>query len=1285
MKNHLFSNFTAAILCFGFSVSLASAQDNPLKLYGKANPFTVEQLPAGELKTNLEKLDATTRKVAMDKLHKMSFHGFDAAKHLRVDKKGAIYMACTDLMCKDHDHASTETQESAIKPAVDGSSDFSVPTVAKLPVPISAPPVYSSKPAAPYHLYLDFNGAIVTGTAWNDQYARFECLPWSRDNDLKTFNDTEQDIMFQTWQRISEDFASFNINVTTDVTYDPDNYTGNKNRVGWVLHTPTIDKNKIALPHAGAGGVAYVGVFGEGKEDYATTYSPAWTAIQGDGGLGRADFFAEVSSHEFGHNLGLSHDGLGSAPYHPGHGSGDLTWAPLMGAGYNMNMTQWSQGDYASANQFQDDLALIEVELRYLNNGGYAQDDHNDTTATELVVADDLITITSTTPQTDPTNQSPQNKGKIERNTDLDIFSFVTGDGVVDIDINTWKNASNTNGNNLDLTVELYDNLAGTGDPIVSSLSPVDPNANITADLRAGTYYLHITNSDAGNPRDLDATGYSNYGSLGQYFISGTVVVPTPRLRVLSITPNEGENSGSIDVVIEGRLFNANTEVYLKKAGRTDIRGIVTSVVSPDEMNVTFPITGAAVGLWDLYAYNPEVDLVPAEEDTLASAFTVTLPVIDFLSENFDASNSLPSGWKTYTTTGATPLWQVDTTSSQTPNNSVGVTTSLEPHTKYLETPSISIPSAAINLQFSFWQSCKLETGYDGGVLELSVDGGAWFDVTASDSGAVFESIGYNHIISSDYRSSIGGRYAWSGDSKGYVQSVINLTNAAKYAGKKLRLRWLIATDNSASSSNWNIDTVELTGSFDPEYTKTPVNNLVVTASGGLSFSGNYGGPFSPTSRTYTLSNDGFEEIKWTASKTASWVTLSQTSGSLTPGSSTTFSVSINSNSLSLPVGAFTDTISIKNLSLVDEVITRGVSLTVNPIPTKVSITNLTQAYNGSPKSVKVTTNPAGVPFVVTYNGISTPPTQPGTYVVVATVNSNRHVGSATANMTVYQVPNLVRTTVTGVTNSRWTTVNLGKTYRSPVIVATPIYNGSNLPPVVTRIRNVTSTSFELKLARADGLSTPVKSMSVAVVAMNEGVYTVALQGVKMEAVKFKSTLTASGTTGWNAEARTYKNTYTKPVVVGQVMSHNDSRWSVFWSRGARATSPISAKSFNVGKHVGLDPAKRRANETIGYIVIESGTGRINGVRYQAAIGTDIVRCFGNSATPYNYTLTGLSRVSTAAVSQTGMDGTEGSWAVLSGAPALTKTKLKLHVAEDGFNNILRKHTTEQVAYIVFE
>ena len=292
----------------------------------------------------------------------------------------------------------------------------------------------------------------------------------------------------------------------------------------------------------------------------------------------------------------------------------------------------------------------------------------------------------------------------------------------------------------------------------------------------------------------------------------------------------------------------------------------------------------------------------------------------------------------------------------------------------------------------------------------------------------------------------------------------------------------------------------------------------------------------------------------------------------------------------------------------------------------------------------------------------------------------------ATLNVTVEAAPSvskLFRTTLTAVGNDSWQTVDLGEVYNSAVIVATPALPDSIHPPVVTRLRNVSGSTFDIKVERVDGQTGSV-SVEVQIIAVEEGVYTLAEDGVTMEAVKYTSTVTG-GKNAWAAESQTYQNAYLSPVVVGQVMTSNDANWSVFWCQGSSRTAPPSATSLATGKHLGEDPNGARLDETIDYIVIESGSGTMDGMTLVAGLGGDSVRGPENSAAGYSYSLTGLSSATSAAASLAAMDGGDGGFAVLAGAGSLTPSSINLWADEDQLNDTERKHTTEQVGYLVIE
>ena len=117
---------------------------------------------------------------------------------------------------------------------------------------------------------------------------------------------------------------------------------------------------------------------------------------------------------------------------------------------------------------------------------------------------------------------------------------------------------------------------------------------------------------------------------------------------------------------------------------------------------------------------------------------------------------------------------------------------------------------------------------------------------------------------------------------------------------------------------------------------------LTVTPADDFSSTGALGGPFSPTSKTYILENTGTGSINWTASKSADWLTLSNTSGNLQRGTSTAVTVSINSDANFLPVGTYTDTVTFLNTTNSSGSTTRNVTLLIETpdSPPTITITN---------------------------------------------------------------------------------------------------------------------------------------------------------------------------------------------------------------------------------------------------------------------------------------------------------------------------------------------------------
>ena len=332
-------------------------------------------------------------------------------------------------------------------------------------------PKLSSFPSAAATIFLDFDGHSVIGTSWNNGSPLF-CA-------ASTLTDTQ---ITEIFNRVSEDYRPFNINVTTDSTKF---LVAPLNRRIRIIITPTSGWT------SGVGGISYVGSFTWGDDTPGFVFSDKL-------GPNNPKYIAECCSHESGHAVGLSHQSTYDAncvlteTYCLGSGSGQVGWAPVMGNSYYRNMTGWNDGPtpYGCANT-QDNLTIITS----MNGFTYRPDDYTETMNTGTYSV--------------PVNSFSEN-GIITTSVDKDAFKYVLSQPVnFHMDAVPFNIGGNYIAANLDIKIMLYNGstLINTYDPATTMSITIDTTLN------AGTYYFVV-----------DGTGNSNtgnYGSLGSYTLTG--------------------------------------------------------------------------------------------------------------------------------------------------------------------------------------------------------------------------------------------------------------------------------------------------------------------------------------------------------------------------------------------------------------------------------------------------------------------------------------------------------------------------------------------------------------------------------------------------------------------------------------------------------------------------------------------------------------------------------------------------------------------------------------------
>lgn len=167
------------------------------------------------------------------------------------------------------------------------------------------------------------------------------------------------------------------------------------------------------------------------------------------------------------------------------------------------------------------------------------------------------------------------------------------------------------------------------------------------------------------------------------------------------------------------------------------------------------------------------------------------------LFEDLVPTSSISSGWQATSTTSTN--WISDNSISYSPPYAYFAgNPDVTSDERLTTTADIALGAAPPNL--SFWNWFVSESTYDGGVVEISTNGGTtWSDIGQNN----FITGGYTGIM--DNTTLLAGRRAFTGNSYGFKKSVVNLT---PYANQNVRFRFRFTTDEGTNLIGWRIDDI---------------------------------------------------------------------------------------------------------------------------------------------------------------------------------------------------------------------------------------------------------------------------------------------------------------------------------------------------------------------------------------------------------------------------------------------------------------------------------------------
>jgi hypothetical protein len=199
-------------------------------------------------------------------------------------------------------------------------------------------------------------------------------------------------------------------------------------------------------------------------------------------------------------------------------------------------------------------------------------------------------------------------------------------------------------------------------------------------------------------------------------------------------------------------------------------------------------------------------------------------PVTTF-TENLDGVTApvFPAGWTAVSVQNGITFVNSTLNADTAPNSAFAADPATVGGGSDLTSPSIPITAQAATV--SFRNRYDTEAGWDGGVLEISINGGAFTDIITA--GGRFIENGYTGVLGANGANNpLAGRNAWNGNSNGYINTTVQLPASA--AGQNVQFKWRFGGDDNTvgqgPNPGWYVDTVKVNGSYACAF--TPPTNI---------------------------------------------------------------------------------------------------------------------------------------------------------------------------------------------------------------------------------------------------------------------------------------------------------------------------------------------------------------------------------------------------------------------------------------------------------------------------